>query len=181
MSHAQKEESEELCPQFQGQDLGSLRMQTQHFPKQQLQGSAVTIIPSGGRRHRVFLNVSIFTYSTSLVRWWHLKDLTFFFTTHPPPTHLSPEAGRIEVRMKMWAAARAWDKNKPEQIFLSSPPPPPTHTPSPHCTPRNHVKYSGLPRHALQTNQEHHCTQWASPSTADSVWAFSRGHTWDTP
>lgn len=118
MSHAQKEESEELCPQFQGQDLGSLRMQTQHFPKQQLQGSAVTIIPSGGRRHRVFLNVSIFTYSTSLVRWWHLKDLTFFFTTHPPPTHLSPEAGRIEVRMKMWAAARAWDKNKPGTDFL---------------------------------------------------------------
>lgn len=43
----------------------------------------------------------------------------------------------------------------PEQISSSFPSPPPTHTPSPHCTPRNHVKYSALPSHALQTNQEH--------------------------
>lgn len=57
------------------------------------------------------------------------KSFNFVLQHTPPPTHLSTEVGRMEGRMKVWAAARDWDKNKPRTDFLVFPTTSPnTHT-----------------------------------------------------
>lgn len=76
--------------------------------------------------------------------------------------------------MKVWAAARDWDENKSRKNLVFSTTP--THTPSPHCTPRNPVKYpSCLAMLSKQPESSSH-TQWASPSTADRTQGLSQAH-----